>query len=433
MKYLYRQVIEGQLLLPLTSNQLYALPHDSGDVGIPGVDHTGIRLGPILLSRHLLTMGAIGSGKSNTLYHVVRALRKVLTERDCLVVFDAKGDYLKEFGRDGDVVISPKRAIATARWNLYQEILASPAEERDQTIREIVGSMFQHLIEHSQSPVFPSGARDILYALLTAHIRTSAKWDNAQLRAFISRSPIPALRETIDAHEDLKWVLSYMMSEKGSTTQSYVSPLYQAVQELLTGEFGQAGQFSMRQFVQDGGGRAVFLEYDLANANVLAPIYSLLLDLAMKEMLGRQSTAASHHTYFVLDEFPLIPKLNYMENALNFGRSLGVRVVAGIQNAAQVETQYGSSGARSLLAGFGTTMAFRLFDETSRRIIQERHGMNKLGVGYASSNAQKGVVDQLVDGSVITDWDISALETGMAIVSMPEGEPFLFMPTLYHL
>lgn len=431
MKYLYRDVVEGQSLLSPAIDTLYTLPGDSGSVGIPGLNHTGIRLGPHLLSRHLLMMGAIGSGKSNTMYHAVQAIRKTLTPQDSIVFFDAKGDYLKEFGQAGDTVLSPKPGMATERWNLYEEIRASPVAERDQTVREIAASMFQHLIEHSQSPVFPSGARDILYALLTAHTRTDQRWDNAKLRDFISRSPIPALRQTLEAHDDLHWVLSYMMSDKGSTTQSYVSPLYQAVQELLAGEFGQTGQFSMRRFVQQGEGRVLFLEYDLANANVLAPIYSLLLDLAMKEMLGRQASNSPRHTYFILDELPLVPPLKYLENALNFGRSLGVRILAGIQNASQVETQYGASAAQSLLAGFGTVMAFRLFDEASRTIIQQRHGFHKVGVGFSSSNATKGVVDQLVDGRVIEDWDISALETGMAVVSLPTGDPFVFQPTLF--
>jgi type IV secretory pathway TraG/TraD family ATPase VirD4 len=431
MHYLYKNVVEGQKLLPLDQNHLYTFAEEMSDVGILGHNHTGIALGPHLLSRHLLTLGAIGSGKSNTLYHLVRAIRKVMTDRDSLIFFDAKGDYLRYFRRPRDIVISPQSGLATERWNLYQEILATPLDERDQTIREIAASMFQHLIERSQSPVFPSGARDILYALLTAHTRSTDAWNNQRLRDFISRSAIPELRQTIEAHDDLRWVLSYMMSDKGATTQSYVSPLYQAVQELLAGEFGKAGQFSMRGFVKNGAGRALFLEYDLANANVLSPIYSLLLDLAMKEMLGRTEEDEPRHTYFVLDEFPLIPPLNYLENALNFGRSLGVRVIAGIQNAAQVEDKYGPSGAQSLLAGFGTVMAFRLFDEASRRIIQQRHGIHKLGVGYMASNAQKGVVDQIVDGHVIEDWDISALDTGMAIVSLPTGEPFLFRPLLY--
>ena len=377
MNYLYQNVVEGQRLLSLTSNHLYALPGDTSDVGIMGQDRTGIVLGPHLLSRHILTMGAIGSGKSNTLYHIVRAIRTIMTDRDSLVFFDAKGDYLRHFRRPGDIVISPQSTLATERWNLYQEILATPLEERDQTIREMAASLFQRLIEHSQSPVFPSGARDILYALLSAHMRSDETWNNQRLSEFISRSAIPELRRTLETHDDLRWVLSYMMSDKGATTQSYVSPLYQAVLELLSGEFGKAGQFSMRRFVKNGNRRAVFLEYDLANANVLSPIYSLLLDLAMKEMLGRTEDEALHHTYFVLDEFPLIPTLNYMESALNFGRSLGVRVIAGIQNASQVETRYGLSNAQSLLAGFGTVMAFRLFDETSRRVIQQRHGLRE--------------------------------------------------------
>ena len=431
MQYLYKNVVEGQRLRPLDHDHLYTFAGENATIGIMGVHHTGIALGPTLLSRHILTMGAIGSGKSNTLYHIMQALRASLTSRDTLVVFDAKGDYLKHFRREGDIVISPRRALATDRWNLYAELLATPVEERDQTTREIAGSLFQHLTEHSQNPVFASGARDIFYALLTAHSRTNNVQNNRQLKDFISRTAIPELRQLIESQEDLRWVLSYMMSDKGSTTQSYISPLYQAVQELLVGEFGQAGDFSMRQFVKNGGGHAVFLEYDLANATVLSPIYSLLLDLAMKEMLGRSDDEADRHTYFILDEFPLIPPLNYMENALNFGRSLGVRVIAGIQNAAQVENQYGSSGAQSLLAGFGTVMAFRLFDDASRRALQQRHGLHKIGVGFASSNATKGVIDQLADETVITDWDISALETGMCIVSMPTGEPFVFMPGLY--
>ena len=52
-------------------------------------------------------------------------------------------------------------------------------------------------------------------------------------------------------------------------------------------------------------------------------------------------------------------------------------MIAGIQNAAQVETRYGLSNAQSLLAGLGTVMAFRLFDETSRRVIQQRHGLRE--------------------------------------------------------
>lgn len=57
------------------------------------------------------------------------------------------------------------------------------------------------------------------------------------------------------------------------------------------------------------------------------------------------------------------------------------------------------------------------FDDSSRRILQQRHGIHKVGISFVSSNANKGVVDQIVDGHVVEDWDITALETGRAIVS----------------
>ena len=113
MKYLYRDVVEGQTLLPAQAELLYALPDDSSRVGIPGHNHTGIGLGSKLLSRHILMIGAIGSGKSNTMYHAVQAIRKILADRDSLVFFDAKGDYWKHFGQENDIVISPKRRWQT--------------------------------------------------------------------------------------------------------------------------------------------------------------------------------------------------------------------------------------------------------------------------------------------------------------------------------
>jgi type IV secretory pathway TraG/TraD family ATPase VirD4 len=137
------------------------------------------------------------------------------------------------------------------------------------------------------------------------------------------------------------------------------------------------------------------------------------------------------NAYFILDEFPLIPKLNYMDNALNFGRSLGVKVIAGIQNVGQVEYTYTEALAQSLLSGFSTYFAFRLFDEKSRRIVSERHGKNRKKVSLMSSNSFKGLNDSIMDTNVIEDWNITKLGIGECIVSMANEEPFLFYPVRY--
>lgn len=433
MTYLQNQVLHGQTLKELEPGTV--IDKGKAKVGIRGNNNTGITLHQELLARHILALGAIGSGKSNAMFHIVRAIRKTMTDDDVMIVFDAKGDYLENFYEPGDYVLtnSLDEHPGTVYWNIYKDILHTPKEKRQETIREITSALFKEDIENSQAPVFGMGARDILAALLDIHVQEmeagKTEWNHEKLIEFTRTSNDVILRNLFLEYPEHKWVRNYIQKDGGSTTQSFMVHFYQTIYKLFSGSFGKAGDFSIRETVTKKGGKAVFLEYDLASGNVLEAVYTVLLDLAMKEVLGRSKS--SGNVYFVLDEFPLIPKLNYMDNALNFGRSLGVKVIAGIQNVGQVEHRYGKSLAASILSGFGTVFAFRLFDYDSRNFVSGRHGKLKKWVSLLSSNSNKGVQDMLVDGHVIEDWDIVNLNIGECVVSLPYGEPFMFYPIKY--
>lgn len=432
---IFSEVVEGQELKHMDPGTI--IRKGKAVRGIRGQNNTGIVLDDELLSKHILALGSIGSGKSNLMYHIVKSIIGSVNENDIIVFFDAKGDYLSEFYREGDFVIGNKNRLGgkykVALWNIYKDIIMSPEEEQLDTIREITSSLFKKYIDSSQSPTFIMGARDILTALITCHLREmkdkNVTWNNKKLKDLLNKSVAKDLRENISKYDDLLWATSYIMSDKGPTTQSYLSPLFMVAQEVFTGSFADEGDFSIREAIQKKGGKSIFLEYDIANGNVLQAIYTVLIDLAMKEALGQNK--AKGNVFFILDEFPLIPKLNYMDNALNFGRSLGVKVIAGIQNVGQVENTYSKAMAQSLLSGFGTFFCFKLFDENSRKIISERHGKNRRKVGVMSSNSFKGVNDSLMIMNAIEDWDIVKLNVGECIVSLLNEEPFFFQPLLY--
>ncbi|MEH7254440.1 type IV secretion system DNA-binding domain-containing protein [Neobacillus niacini] len=433
MSYLQNNVLDGQTLGILEAGTV--IGKGKSKVGIRGNQNTGITLHEGLLARHILTLGAIGSGKSNTMYHVIEAVRKTMSDDDVMVVFDAKGDYLEKFYHPGDYVISNSLDPhpGTVNWNIYKDILLTPKEKRQETIREITSALFKEDIENSQAPVFGMGARDILAALLDIQVQEmeagKKEWNHERLIEYTRDSTDLILRNLFLEYPEHKWVRNYIQKDGGSTTQSFMVHFYQTIYKLFSGSFGKAGDFSIREAVTKKGGKAIFLEYDLASGNVLESVYTVLLDLAMKEVLGRSKSGGN--VYFVLDEFPLIPKLNYMDNALNFGRSLGVKVIAGIQNIGQVEYRYGKSLAGSILSGFGSVFAFRLFDFESRNFVSGRHGKSKKWVSLLSSNFNKGVQDTLIDGHVVEDWDIVKLNIGECVVSLPNGEPFMFYPTEY--
>lgn len=433
---MYQEVVEGQKLYDLTQGTVVGKGRATR--GVRGNQNTGIVVDPTMLGKHILALGAIGSGKSNLIYQLIKGVViDSLTADDVVIFFDAKGDYLQEFYRPGDCVIGNKKRIDPAKnvvlWNIFEDILTTPADERIETVREVGTSIFKKYIDQSQNPGFIMGARDIFCSLIIAFLRdqerTGKKIDNRIFKNLLNTANAATIRKKLLQYKDLSWATSYIMSENSATTQSYLSPLFMVAQEIFIASFADHGNFSMRRAVQEKGGKSIFLEYDIASGNTLEAIYTVLIDLAMKEALGQGKPKGN--VYFILDEFPLIPKLNYMDNALNFGRSLGVKVIAGIQNVGQVESTYTAPLAHSLLAGFGTMFAFRLFDEKSRKLIADRHGRNRKQISMVATTAFKGMSDQLIEGRTIEDWDVTKLGVGECIVSMANEEPFRFYPTLY--
>ena len=58
------------------------------------------------------------------------------------------------------------------------------------------------------------------------------------------------------------------------------------------------------------------------------------------------------------DEFKLLPNLQHIDDGVNFGRSLGLKVFAGLQSIEQLFETYGEIKGRNLVAGFSSIFAF---------------------------------------------------------------------------
>ena len=169
---------------------------------------------------------------------------------------------------------------------------------------------------------------------------------------------------------------------------------------------------------------ALLQEYDLQIGAMLSPVYSLLFDLAIKEALGRNKT--SGNTYFITDEFRLLPNLQHVDDAVNFGRSLGVKFMIGVQNVEQVYEAYGRERAISILSGFMTSVCFNVNDYESKQYIKNLFGRNRKKDTYMSSVQTRGIIENVRDSFVVEDWDISRLGLGDAIIGLPAMPPFLF-------
>lgn len=176
-----------------------------------------------------------------------------------------------------------------------------------------------------------------------------------------------------------------------------------------------------------GKKKVVFIEYDLRKGQLLAPMYAILIDRALANALGGRQQVKTNK-YFLLDEMLLLPKLDHLSDGLNFGRSLGVKVMCGLQNTCGLEAQYGEAGAKNILSSFQNMVAFRTNDYDTRQFVINRLGENyqnfSLSARQANLNIQRA-------GHTVEDWNIFKLKNGEAVVSLAGEDPFLFTMPLY--
>lgn len=319
-----------------------------------------INLDENLLSRHIMLLGGIGTGKTNTINQLLNQLLNNLTTEDIVIIFDTKGDFYREFYSPGDVVISNDGTATGPNgpdyWNIYNEI--EHDEHMEENIIEIANALFREKIEKTNQPFFPNAAKDIFSAVL-AHFIDYGKEDlmnNEHLKDFLDSTPSSDLRRLLNMRKSTRSMVSYIADDSSAQTQGVLSEMQQAVREMFIGNFKKKGTLSLRQLVRAKGGRCVFIEYDLGIGSMLAPIYSLMFDLAIKEALCRKKSAGS--VYFITDEFSLLPNLRHVDDAVNFGRSLGIKFLIGYQNIEQIADIYGEARAHSLLSGFLTGIFF---------------------------------------------------------------------------
>lgn len=416
-------------------NELYyqpvPYPTNNPKCAFVGVNNMGqdiyVPLDHDLLSRHMMLLGGIGTGKTNTFNQIIRQLRHTMTQEDIMIIFDTKGDFYKEFYQPGDIVISNDNTATGPNgpdyWNIFNEIERD--DHMEENIVEIAKSLFHQKLEKTSQPFFPNAAKDLFSGILTHFARNpDLHPSNYTLRAFLDSSPTAQIRELLSSHDDLKAMVNYISDDRSPQTQGVISELQQMSREIFLGNFKKQGTLSMRDIVRKKGGKLVFIEYDLGIGNMLAPIYSLLFDLAIKEALCRKKSEGN--VYFITDEFSLIPNLQHVDDAVNFGRSLGVKFMIGIQNVAQIFDNYGENRARSLLSGFLTSVCFRVNDPQSKEYIKEMFGKNRKKEIFMASVQGRGIVEQMRDANVVEDWDITRLGLGEAIIGLPGQPPFVF-------
>lgn len=377
-------------------------------------------IGAGLLDRHMLLLGGAGTGKTNMLLHLARNLRANLTPEDTLFIFDSTGEFYNALYQKGDAVLADDKRGTDDAWNLFQDL---PNDNRlIEDASSLCDALFHTRIANAARPFFPTAARDLLLALIVYLKRRgeAALMNNKALRELIDGFDEDSMTEIVASIPECRAFASYLAQSGEGSAHAVAAELQSAARELFGGRFGDEGSLGIRSLVREGG-KIVFVCYDSAHGTLTAPVFAALVDMCMAEVLSRVERGGN--VYLLMDGIGALPVMPHLENALLLGRSRGLRLIMAATGVEAFD-RYGVA-ARSMLTAIGATVAFRLAGRASRDYVKGLYGRHRAVESYRS-NVQHGMVEQVVDAYVISDEDLTSLQTGESILSTMHYPPFLF-------
>lgn len=448
-------------------------PEEEFNGAVPTMQEVKIGIDADILSKHFLIVGGIGMGKTNTFLSMTEQIIDKCKEDDVMVIFDTKGDFYNAFGEHenkNDIFISntplsdskgnQKISGEDEIWNIFKEL---DCEKLTESASEIAGMIFADLMKNSSQPFFPMAARAIFTSVLRSMARRpnafNQRLSNKLLKEFFDGVDVWKKSTSFGSFEDEKsttvlsniidllalddkesGVISYLSPdgkvENNGQTQGIIAELRLVIDQLFVGNFAKEGNFSIRETVRNRGAKKVYIQYDITEGSTLTPIYSLLIDLAIKESLETRH-GKKGNAYFIVDEFKLLPNLNHIDDAVNFGRSIGVKFIIGVQNISQIINNYGEDNAKNILSGFSSVIAYRVADYETRKYLVDMLGENKKRIAYLSAISSRGVIETVERANVVEDWDILNLDVGECIIRLAkkygekESNPFFLKVNEY--
>lgn len=347
----------------------YALPFDTGaqllDI-IIGDDSTKSRnVGiaekfgnclSISQTGSALLLGATGSGKTEAGKVLIRQMNA--DEDEPVVVYDHKDDYrryFEEYESDRDIIrISSENS--TDYWNLFREV------DDEDGFDEISRAMFPQT-SNGGSKFFDTAARQLFTAVLKYLYREldPSEQHNKALINFFKRCDRVEMYERLSEHDDLMAAASAIDPEADRQAAGVFATLQQKVQDVFVGDFAEAGDFSVREYMNNPQGRVLLLDNPIRQSEQVRPVFRFLVDHSAMHALDD----SSRWSYFVLDEFARIDGLRRIGELVNVGRGQKVQLLISLQSVSQLYDNYGRDRGNAILSGLVTSIILRLQDAES--------------------------------------------------------------------
>jgi hypothetical protein len=277
-----------------------------------------------------LLIGETGSGKTSAMQLLAAQLN--YDDQTAVIGHAFGGKLLTFFARElGFEVIRLEIEDSTVRWNLFLDI--EKPRQFQEVASEIMGEPQGHDPFHGPAT---QALRDAMIYLQREGKREGTVPTHADLRGFFDQS-IEEIHRSLDEQE-LKGARQIDPDTGGA--RNVLTTLDNRIDELFVGDFAEAGDFSLREYVENPAGRVVVIDSPQDELDTVGPMFKLMLDMSIRYGLTSET-----RTNYVLDEIDELPALSQLSTLASAGREAGVRALIGIQTKGQLEATYGSQAS----------------------------------------------------------------------------------------
>ena len=300
-------------------------------------------------SRHMMITGGVGSGKTQTMRHLMVA---AMARGDKVLILDTKGDVTASAPHEY-TLIAPQDARSDA-WDIAKDCRV------EQDARELAA----RFIPKSDDPMWAEAARGLFAAcVICLQTEQPGKWNWMDLYKRLCSKPeglkdlaeryYPPAAQLIDDPTS-KTALSIL-----TTFRTFLPPV-----AALAHAWGHQKHFtfSLADWLEErSNGAPIILQRDGRYPQLSNAWISALVGL-LSSKVGSPSLEESEdrRIWLFLDEFPQLERMEDFTTLLDLGRSKGICVVLATQDTSQIRIRYGRGRTNAWQSMVGTHIICRM-------------------------------------------------------------------------
>ncbi|WP_297504916.1 type IV secretion system DNA-binding domain-containing protein [Ferrovum sp.] len=381
------------------------------------------------MTRNILFTGAMGTGKSQGLLHMLDRARKL--NKKC-VVYDKTGEFTEYYYRPGkDFILNPLDARCAA-WSVFNDVI-------DDFDFAMIATYFVPENKNSSDPIWDNAARLLLEDILRIEYNKGAGRSMRGVSEAIMKSTLDDLAELLRSNKAMASGTINEKNERGSESVRLTLSTSPALRyfQYLPEPTPDNPSFSMREWSKIEDDSWAFITSSSTQHEAIKPFATVWIETALVGFMESRPDPRLKAMIF-LDELASLQKMKALEMALVEARKFGICSILGLQNVAQMDITYGEDMAKVLFSNCQTKLILRVTDEsTSKRYaellgkedVEEKSESNSFG--EEASRDGVNIATRRNEREVVTASEIATLPDLTGYLQLPGDYPISRVKILY--